>query len=282
MSYRPHPRRTEGPTVSHSASLPRNMETEIILQGGHEEAQKRRRNGVANKLSPSDRPAHDWYRFVLSYPPHLVRDYLERFGLSKSSVVLDPFCGTGTTLVECKKRGIQSVGVEAHPMAHFATTVKVDWTVDPDRLLNHAEAVADCALSRLAKEGMAEAERLCLEARDYHYGLRSLAPELRSLLLTGSISPLPLHRTLVSLDTLSEMERPHFVRHERLGLAKALVGKISNLEFGPEVGVGPAKTDVAAVSEWLAAIRAWQTTCASCIPAPARPPSYISPTRVRR
>jgi len=27
-----------------------------------------------NKLRPEDRAAHDWYRFVLSFPPHLVRD----------------------------------------------------------------------------------------------------------------------------------------------------------------------------------------------------------------
>jgi hypothetical protein len=35
-------------------------------------------------------------------------------------LVLDPFCGTGTTLVECKKKGTSSVGIEAHPMGHFA------------------------------------------------------------------------------------------------------------------------------------------------------------------
>jgi len=34
-----------------------------------------------NKLKDADRAFHDWYRFVLSYPPHLVRDYSSRFGL---------------------------------------------------------------------------------------------------------------------------------------------------------------------------------------------------------
>ena len=54
-----------------------------------------------NKLRLEDRAAHDWYRFVLSFPAHLVRDYLDRFELEKSQRVLDTFCGTGTTLVEC-------------------------------------------------------------------------------------------------------------------------------------------------------------------------------------
>jgi tRNA G10 N-methylase Trm11 len=69
-----------------------------------------------NKLRLEDRAAHDWYRFVLSFPPHLVRDYVARFGLDSNQRVLDPFCGTGTTLVECKKLGIPSVGTEPNPM----------------------------------------------------------------------------------------------------------------------------------------------------------------------
>ena len=36
----------------------------------------------ANKLAPADHAAHEWYRFVLSFPPHLVRDYLARFGVT--------------------------------------------------------------------------------------------------------------------------------------------------------------------------------------------------------
>ena len=94
----------------------------------------RESNGRANKLDFQDRAFHDWYRFILSYPPHLVRDYLEDFGLDGSHTVLDPFCGTGTTLVESRLNGIKAVGLEANPLAHFASSVKLDWDVDPDEL----------------------------------------------------------------------------------------------------------------------------------------------------
>ena len=53
-------------------------------------------NSMANKLQLEDRVAHDWYRFVLSFPPHLVRQYLDRFAIDREMLVLDPFCGTGT------------------------------------------------------------------------------------------------------------------------------------------------------------------------------------------
>ena len=115
-----------------------------------------------NKLRAEDYSVHDWYRFVLSYPPHLVRDYLTRFSVSSDMTVLDPFCGTGTTLVECKKLGIPSVGIEANPMPCFASRVKLDWDVDPDDLLRHAEKIAEIAgsytgqfLSRVLNENRA-------------------------------------------------------------------------------------------------------------------------------
>jgi adenine-specific DNA methylase len=79
----------------------------------------RRIGADANKLSSDDLAAHDWYRFVLSYPPHLVRDYLKQLPAPEGRRVLDPFCGTGTTIVECKKLGVSSIGVEVHPFSHF-------------------------------------------------------------------------------------------------------------------------------------------------------------------
>ena len=42
-----------------------------------------------NQMLDEDHPIHDWYRFVLSFPPHLVREYMERFGLDESATVLE-------------------------------------------------------------------------------------------------------------------------------------------------------------------------------------------------
>jgi hypothetical protein len=213
-----------------------------------------------NKLLAEDRPAHDWYRFVLSFPPHLVRTYLERFGLNKLHRVLDPFCGTGTTLVECKKRGIASVGVEANPMAHFASSVKVDWSLDPEGLLAHAHAIAEKVHAELDLQSIDDdvlplfRKHEQAQALDGH-SLRTLPAAVQALLLANSISPLPLHKVLVLRDILEKESSARLFRHERLALAKALVFSISNLHFGPEVGVGPPKADAPVVQSWLGEVR---------------------------
>lgn len=208
------------------------------------------KNGKQNKLMPHDRAAHGWYRFVLSFPPHLVRQYVERFKLGDKSTLLDPFCGTGTTLVECKKLGIPSIGVEAHPMACFASRVKTNWKVAPQSLFDHAQRVGARATRRLRSDGL-ENGFLVQRRRAQHKTLRSLPPDVLRLLLKDSISPIPLHRTLVLLEEIEAERGTCFYDYERLALAKALIQSISNLEFGPEVGVGPPRSDAPVVEAWL-------------------------------
>lgn len=220
----------------------------------------RARNGLlnGNKLRIEDRAVHDWYRFVLSFPPHLVRDYLSRFNIDTSKRVLDPFCGTGTTLVECKKLGIPSVGIEANPIACFASQVKMNWRVDPDGLLNHAHKISKLASRRLKEEGIDDTLDMPLfrTSRKSIPNLQTLSEDTWKLLLRDSISPLPLHKTLVLLEIMKEHEDEHFSPHERLALAKAIVSGLSNLHFGPEVGVGPLKSDSPVIPIWVNQVKA--------------------------
>jgi hypothetical protein len=206
-------------------------------------------NARANKLDVQDRAFHNWYRFVLSFPPHLVRNYIEKFNLSPNSVILDPFCGTGTTLIEAKLAGIQAIGVEANPFPHFATSVKLDWGVDPDVLSTQARQIANIARNILLGQGIDD--NTPLEGDLQNAPLRALDEEKNSLLLTNSISPLPLHKTLVLLDCLQAYQDQPFYRHARLALANALVFKVSNLHFGPEVGVRQPKQNATVIDNWL-------------------------------
>lgn len=206
-----------------------------------------------NRLAADDRAVHDWYRFVLSFPPHLVREYLARFDIGPNQAVLDPFCGTGTTLVECKKLGVSYYGVEANPLACFASQTKVNWDVDPLGLLNHAGQIAQAAMTALDAQGLSDETLPLLRGPlpDANTALRTLPSAQMALLLANSISPLPLHKTLVLLDQIAQHEDRRYIDYERLALARAAVLYASNLEFGPEVGVGATKEDAAVVAPWL-------------------------------
>ncbi|HSM84391.1 MAG TPA: hypothetical protein VLS96_22075 [Nodosilinea sp.] len=209
-----------------------------------------------NQVRACDRAVHNWYRFVLSYPPHLVQEYAQRFGLSAGHQLLDPFCGTGTTVVEGKKLGIPSVGIEANPMAQFAAAVKLDWSPQPDQLRRLAEAIGTATEQSLGQTDTP---------------LRTLPADSERLLLANSISPLPLHKTLVLLDTILAQAPPTYARHLQLALAKAAITTIGNLRFGPEVGVGKAKADAPVIEAWQAEVEAMAADLAALQAAPATP-----------
>jgi hypothetical protein len=208
-------------------------------------------NSVMNRIGVEDRSVHAWYRFVLSFPPHLVDEYIQRFNLDRTTVLLDPFCGTGTTLVQAKKRGVPSVGIEANPMASFASEVKVDWKPDSAGLIDHVRRISEAVSEEYKAAGIFDEPLLRLLSDAGGQGvLKTLEAERMKLLLKDSISPLPLHKTLVLLEHIRKESHPDYFRHETLALAKALVNAISNLRFGPEVGVGTIKDDAPVLRLW--------------------------------
>ena len=190
-------------------------------------------------MRPEDAAAHGWYRFVLSYPPHLVRDFINRFGLGAGSLVLDPFCGTGTTLVEAKKLGVGSIGVDAMPMMAFASRVKTDWGRGHRGLARAADRIAADAKNALSASAGGP--------------LSEMPADAASLIPARGVSALPLHKALAlkaAIDRDARSHPPGFRGHELLALADMAPSEIGNLRFGPEVGLGRIKHDAPVVERW--------------------------------
>ncbi len=187
-----------------------------------------------NRLFLRDRAFHDWYRFVLSFPPHLVRQYLHRFSLSNGEIVLDPFCGTGTTLVEAKLNLISAIGIEASPMASFASKVKTNWTKKFLQLRKSAETVVENAIQAYSQSSQS---------------ILRFTPEQEKIVLSNSISELPLHKCLILLNEIKAVADLEVRNLLLLALAHIAVLSASNLKFGPEVGVRRKKKENAYVFE---------------------------------
>ncbi|MCB9993007.1 MAG: RNA methyltransferase [Hyphomicrobiaceae bacterium] len=65
---------------------------------------------------------------VHPYPAKFIREIpgtlIDLFPPQAGTIVFDPFCGSGTTLVEAQRRGFQSVGVDLNPIACLMSRVK--------------------------------------------------------------------------------------------------------------------------------------------------------------
>lgn len=80
--------------------------------------------------------SHGWHRYVGRFPSHVIRALLNHFGADSSSVVCDPFVGSGTTAVECRLLGIPFVGIEICPLSAMMTRTKAAFPNDPKQLLD--------------------------------------------------------------------------------------------------------------------------------------------------
>lgn len=59
-------------------------------------------------------------RFITALPANLI----DVIGLPKGSAIVDPFCGSGTTLVEAQRRNINSIGIDLNPIACLISKIK--------------------------------------------------------------------------------------------------------------------------------------------------------------
>src|SRR5687768_11585383 len=94
-------------------------------------------NGKAS--SANNFPFHNWYNFVLGYSPEFPEYVLKREGTTVEDLVVDPFMGSGTTLVVCKILGIPSEGVDANDFMIDAARTKLNWRLDSSELKQYRD-----------------------------------------------------------------------------------------------------------------------------------------------
>jgi len=70
------------------------------------------------RLNIENRSRTNLFAWNGQFSPQFVEALLERYA-TRDSVVLDPFAGSGTTIYESARRGIEAYGLELNPSAYF-------------------------------------------------------------------------------------------------------------------------------------------------------------------
>ena len=76
---------------------------------------------------------HGWYYYLQEFPNELILNKAKFYNIKEGDIILDPFAGSGTTLVTSKMLGINSIGVETNPLMCFVSRVKTDWDIDIEK-----------------------------------------------------------------------------------------------------------------------------------------------------
>lgn len=78
---------------------------------------------------------HDYHRYPAKFIPQIVRKLIEDYAPNHTQTVCDPFGGCGTTLVEAKMLGHESIGFDINPVAKLITQTKIT-AIKPITLAN--------------------------------------------------------------------------------------------------------------------------------------------------
>lgn len=75
-------------------------------------------------MGSSEHPIHSMCSYLGGFPPRVPRGVMDRW-VGPRATVLDPFCGSGTTLVEAKLAGRRSIGIDLNPLAVALSRAKL-------------------------------------------------------------------------------------------------------------------------------------------------------------
>lgn len=93
-------------------------------------------NGLAAVSSSRKEPkyvTHGIHPYKGKFYPQLAKGLLNISDAQPGDLVMDPFCGSGTTLLEGYLNGFRTIGIDMHPLAVKIANAKVGiLTVDPD------------------------------------------------------------------------------------------------------------------------------------------------------
>jgi len=84
-----------------------------------------------------EKPIHSWFHFKEGFSPDLFFYLMERFLKEESediNLVIDPFCGVGTTLLSSQDLGIDAIGLDVSPLMVFVSNTKLQRGYDMKKL----------------------------------------------------------------------------------------------------------------------------------------------------
>jgi 16S rRNA G966 N2-methylase RsmD len=109
------------------------------------QARLERAGSVAKSRQATRYSVHGLHDYKGKFNPQVAKAILNMFGVAEGDRVLDPFCGSGTTLVECSHMGVESTGIDINPLAVFIANAKL-------QALRTPAAALEKAISRIERK----------------------------------------------------------------------------------------------------------------------------------
>lgn len=86
-------------------------------------------------------PIHNWYPYLQGYSAKLIEILIAEYNITNKHIVLDPWCGVGTTNLVCRQHGIDSIGTDISPLSVFISKIKTSPLPDREIVIHELEKI---------------------------------------------------------------------------------------------------------------------------------------------
>lgn len=127
---------------------------------------------------PKPSYTHEFHPYPAKFPPAVARDLILRYS-KKGETVLDPFCGSGTTLVEAVLESRDAIGIELNPIGALISIAKSQHYSAMD-ILQARKILASVSIEKLRSSSKMARTLPIFHNRD-HWFKPEVAQELQTI-----------------------------------------------------------------------------------------------------
>lgn len=82
-------------------------------------------SSLMNYSDDLEKPLQRWYRYKEGFSMELVENLIRRYNKNPNGLILDPFLGSGTTIIAANSLGLAGAGFEVNPFSYFLSKCKL-------------------------------------------------------------------------------------------------------------------------------------------------------------